>query len=259
VVVVPSGVARVLLIEDDADVLATITMLLEMYGFDVVGSATTREARTELERGAFEIVLADLMVDSLDPVRSRNDLAQLVRLAAPTPVGMFTGYLGKNTPIDEHGLAFTLIKPFPSELLLAKLAAAFESAPVTESHHARIRDYFGCLEHADWERLVAGCTVDVVYQLPSDHPRFGRTIRGRAAFRELAAATFRDFVEPRFTIDAIRPLPRGVIVQFQGSWLARDGTRQSIPGSVLFVFDGDLIAEIGVRLDVPALHAVLAS
>jgi len=32
-----------------------------------------------------------------------------------------------------------------------------------------------------------------------------------------------------------------------------------MPGSVLFVFEGDLIAEIGVRLDVPALHAVLAS
>ncbi|MDQ3365640.1 MAG: nuclear transport factor 2 family protein [Myxococcota bacterium] len=94
----------------------------------------------------------------------------------------------------------------------------------------------------------------MLYHLPSDDPRFGQTIVGRDALREFAAATFAAFTEPRFEVESVRSLPRGVCVRYVGSWLAPDGSRPTPDGAVLFGFEDALIAEIGVRLDVEALQ-----
>ena len=72
---------HLLLIEDDEDSLDLLTMLLESCGFSTVGTKRTDDARHRLEQTAFDVVLADFMVDSRDPAASWNAIDELVRIA----------------------------------------------------------------------------------------------------------------------------------------------------------------------------------
>ncbi len=246
---------HLLLIEDDEDSRDLLTMLLESCGFSTVGAARTADAQQRLERTAFDVVLADFMVDSRDPAVSWNAIDELVRIARPSPVGLLTGWPIKPEQADAHELAFVLPKPCTSEILLARLASVLNAAPLEVPQEQAIRDYFMNLAAGDYEGLVAGCTEDVIYHLPSADPRFGHTVRGRDALRELCRHTFERFREPKFEILEVRPLPRGVIVRYVGSWLEADG-RKTMPGAVLFVLRHTQIAEIGVRVDLTRLHAL---
>lgn len=244
---------RLLVLEDDLDSLTLLSMLLESCGFEVVGAASSGSARTHLRARSFDLVLADLVVDSTDLERSWVDVDKLVALTRPARVGLLTGWPVKPEQLAKHGIAFALAKPFHTEALLEAIAAALAVPALHVAQEHVLRAYFECLERGDWDGLVACCTEDVVYQLPVDDPKFGRVTVGRDALREHAETTFREFREPRFAIDTIRALPRGAVVHYRGSWLAPDGTRPVAPGSVMFVLDGDRIAEIGVRVDTAAL------
>lgn len=245
---------HLLLVEDDADSRELLTMLLESCGFVTVGTERTADARARLEQTAFDVVLADFMVDSGDPAESWSALRELVQIAKPSPVGLLTGWPIDPEQASAHELAFVLPKPCRGELLLARLGRVLDVPPLEPAQEQALRDYFNHLAAGDHDALVAGCTDDVLYHLPSDDPRFGTTVRGRAAFRDHTRKTFESFDEPRFEILEIRPLPRGVIVRYMGSW--REGEqRRALPGAVLFVLRDTEIAEIGVRVDLARMQA----
>ncbi|MDQ3368575.1 MAG: nuclear transport factor 2 family protein [Myxococcota bacterium] len=240
---------QLLLVEDDSDSLFMLRMILERVGFDVVATTETRSAQAELARGAFELVLADLMVDSHDPVESWRAVDDLVRLAGPAPVGLLTAWPVTAAQLQSHGVAFALVKPCSSETVLARVGSELEVAVLPLGEAALLRTYFARLEQGDWDGVAALCTDDVLYHLPSSHPDLGNTVKGRSAFREFTAATFANFREPTFVVSELRALPRGAVVRYVGSWRGADGRRQQLDGAVLFVLRDGLISEIGVRLD----------
>ncbi len=247
---------QLLVIEDDHDSLELLSMLLESAGFGIEGAQRSTIATDKLRRGAYDLVLADFLVDTIDPVASWSAIDGLVELARPCPVGLLTAWPITPEQRSDHGLAFVIAKPCSSETLLAQLSSALETHPLSPAHEQAIRAYFEHLERAAYDELVAACTPDVVYHLPSTDPRFAKTIRGREAFRAFAAATFETFREPRFEIHEIRPLPRGALVRYTGSWCDASGSRTSLAGAVLFVFDGLQITEIGVRVDAARVFAL---
>ena len=245
---------HLLLVEDDTDSRELLTMLLESCGFATVGAERTADARAQLEQTAFDVVLADFMVDSRDPAVSWSALDELVQVAKPSPVGLLTGWPIDPDQASAHELAFVLPKPCKGEILLARLGRVLDVPPLPPPQEQALRDYFRNLAAGDYDALVAGCTEDVLYHLPSGDPRFGTTVRGRAAFRDLTRKTFESFREAQFEILEIRPLPRGVIVRYLGSW--REGEqRRALPGAVLFVLQGTEIAEIGIRVDLARMQA----
>lgn len=240
---------RLLIIEDDEDSLEMLGMLLDTSGFEVVSAARTALARTELARGAFDLVLADFMVGTADPTVSWRVVDDLVRLARPAPVALLTAWPIADADREVHDVAFVLEKPCRGDALCDRLSHALELPPLAPAQEDALRAYFRHLERGDFDALVAGCTEDVVYHLPSPDPRFGHTVTGSRALRDFSAQTFAQFREPRFAIDDIRPLPAGALVRYMGSWDLPSGDRAALPGSVLFVLDGTQIAQIGVRLD----------
>ena len=240
---------QLLVIEDDPDSLELLLMLLESCGFAVTGTGQTSVARDKLSRTAFDAVLADFMVDSRDPAVSWTAIDDLIRIAKPSPVGLLTGWPIKPEQIVSHQLAFAIPKPCSSELLLAHLSEVLDVPPLSPAQEAVLRDYFACLATGDYDAVVALCTEDVAYHLPNADPLIGQTVRGRDALRELSRQTFAVFRAPEFTIQSIRPLPRGAVVRYTGTWRDDTGAVQSSPGAVLFVLDGLQIAEIGVRVD----------
>lgn len=235
---------RVLLTGLDEAVGTRLAALLGEHGFDVVPAPATEQACAELRLRDYDLVLSG----------SADDTGDLVRLAGPAAVGVVSDSRMSNEALHARGLAFFLETPLRGAHVLGKLASTLNLAPLTEGQRVSIDRYFACLERADWDGVAATCTENVLYHLPVDDPRFGRTVGGRRSFRDFAAETFGEFKEPSFVIESVRALPRGASVRYTGSWLGADGTRHTMPGAVLFVFEHELIREIGVRLDVAALH-----
>ncbi|MDQ3340751.1 MAG: nuclear transport factor 2 family protein [Myxococcota bacterium] len=235
---------QLLIVEDDSDSLEMLALLLESYGFGVAVAPRNKIARAELERAGFDLVIADLMVDSRDPAVSWQHIDALVELAKPSPIGLLTSWPVKEEQIAQHGLAFALAKPCTSEVLLDRVGSILALPRLSAEQEQTIRSYFAHLEAREFDALVEVCTEDVVYRLPSS----GETIEGRAAFRAYTVQTFERFAGATFELHEIRPLPRGAVAHYTGTWFDGD-QKKSLGGAVLFVLEGARICEIGVRVD----------
>jgi CheY-like chemotaxis protein len=230
---------QLLVIEDDTDSLEMLALLLESYGFQVTLASRNQIALDALVHDAFDLVIADLMVDSRDPTVCWRQIDDLVALARPAPVGLLTSWPIKPLEITAHGLAFALPKPCPTNTLLARVTKSLEAPPLAPEQDLVIRAYFEYLHDGDVEALLAACTEDIVYAVPSSK----RTVRGRAAFRSYSIDTLERFRGMTFDLHEIRPAQRGAIVRYTGRWAGGQSS-----ASIGFVLDGSRIAEIGVRM-----------
>ncbi len=246
--------SRVLLLEDDLDILELTSELLESTGLQVTRTMTIHEAHEQLLREAYEIVLTDFLVDSATAADSWRGIQRLHQAAPVTPIGILTGAVLAPDELARHPVSFVLKKPFTSEDLLEAVGKHLATPPISDARQEVLRSYFSCLERSSWNRLSSLCAPDVVYNVPGDHAIHSRTVHGVDELQAVAVETFANFVEPRFAITAIRPLLRdAALVRYDGSWRLPDDRRTELPGAVFFRFAGDTIAEIGVRLDLSAI------
>ena len=109
----------VLVVDDDADSLATAAMLIEGLGCSVLRSASGSEALAILDSGAHvDLLFSDVVM----PKGNGLALTQAVRQRRPgLPVVLATGYTGVLDSASAGG-AIPLIKPFSMERLEAVLA-----------------------------------------------------------------------------------------------------------------------------------------
>ena len=113
---------RILLIEDDRELAATVRGGLEEEGFDVVRAATFREGLASATHDAFDVIVLDVML----PGGSGFDLCRELRLRrVGTPVLMLTA---RDTVEDrlkgfDVGGDDYLHKPFVFRELVARLRA----------------------------------------------------------------------------------------------------------------------------------------
>ena len=109
----------VLVVDDDADSLATAAMLIEGLGCSVLRSASGSEALAILDSGAHvDLLFSDVVM----PKGNGLVLTQAVRQRRPgLPVVLATGYTGVLDSASAGG-AIPLIKPFSMERLEAVLA-----------------------------------------------------------------------------------------------------------------------------------------
>jgi len=241
---------RLLLVEDDVDSREMLQFALTHSGFDVVTAANSAEGRRELERGAFDLVLADLVLESPNIDVSWRFVRELAELARPAQVGLLTGWKISQAQTEGLDLAFVMEKPCSRGQLISQLASTLHLPELTEPQRDAIRAYFAALENQDLAALAMLCTEDVVYSLPGTHVRFSNEIRGREAFLAFTEETFRAFCAPQFELGVIRALPSGAMAEYIGSWNNAGGAiRHSLPGAVMFEFRDDLICRISVRVD----------
>jgi PAS domain S-box-containing protein len=102
---------RVLLVDDDAGVLAGTRKLLWRLGHGVVCASSGEEALRLFEPGQFDLVVTDLGMPGLS---GWNVATQVMRLAPGTPVGLLTGWSETVDPetAQRLGIRFVLAKPF---------------------------------------------------------------------------------------------------------------------------------------------------
>ena len=130
---IPRGSERILLLEDDPTLLATLQIMLEGLGYEVTAAPLPTEALDRLaqNRKPFDLVLTDLTM----PDMSGLEFAHQVRAQHPAQkILLMTGYLnlkdlqGEATLDDLQGV---LSKPFTIQELAQKIRRTLDGRPGT--------------------------------------------------------------------------------------------------------------------------------
>jgi two-component system cell cycle response regulator len=115
---------RILLVDDDPDIVHLLSRFLAHQGYTVIGAATGQEALDSLQTEIFPLVILDL---KLPDVPGMEVLAQLKSHAPDTEVILFTGLGGLESAVQALRLgAYDYI--VKSELRLPDLQAVVERA-----------------------------------------------------------------------------------------------------------------------------------
>ncbi|MGH2583620.1 MAG: response regulator [Dehalococcoidia bacterium] len=110
---------RVLVIDDDPDILSTVEQILAIEGYDVIAARNGAEALRALDSSNPDVILLDLMMPVMDGWEFRRRL--LLHPAAETPVIVISAdrdIARKARSIDADGY---VAKPFSLDDLLNEI------------------------------------------------------------------------------------------------------------------------------------------
>ena len=124
---------HVLLVEDDSSIREITTLGLEQAGYRVTGSGDGRDALLRFRQGAFDLVVLDVMLPSLDGL----EVCREIRGESALPIIMLSarGELHDVIVGLELGADDYVTKPFELPELVARIKAVLRRsvAPLTES------------------------------------------------------------------------------------------------------------------------------
>ena len=118
--------ARILVIEDDLDIQALLHDFLQEAGYDVSLATDGIEGYSAFGKGAFDLVLLDILLPKLDGY----GVCELIRKESSVPIIMLTALdseadqiRGLDCMADDY-----IVKPFSMPVLLRKIAAVLRRA-----------------------------------------------------------------------------------------------------------------------------------
>ena len=111
---------RVLVVDDDPDILDALSEILEVEGYDVQRARNGREALQRLEQGLPDLVLLDLMM----PVMDGWEFARSLTPEARPPIIVLSADRNVSSKARELGALGWLAKPFELSELLAAVRGA---------------------------------------------------------------------------------------------------------------------------------------
>ena len=126
--------ARILIVDDDVAVQATIKILLERAGHSVVVAGGGRNGLVIFESERFDLLLLDIFMPGMDGlemmrlVRQRQPLIPVIVISGnpiPSDSGSGPDFLAMATRL---GAVSSLQKPFKPAALLAAVAGCLEAA-----------------------------------------------------------------------------------------------------------------------------------
>ena len=112
---------RILVVDDESDMVTLLQDLLRRAGFEAHGAASGAEARRALAASAYELMLLDLRLKSEDGLT----LARQLREGSPMPIIMISGSSDETDRVLLLELAADdfLVKPFSPRELVARVRA----------------------------------------------------------------------------------------------------------------------------------------
>ena len=124
--------ARILIVDDDIAVQATIRLLLERAGHSVVVAGDGRRALAIFEAGEFDLLFLDIFMPGMDGletmrlVHQRQPLIPIIVISGnPLTIDSGPDFLTMATKL---GAVRSLQKPFKPAALLAAVAGSLEAA-----------------------------------------------------------------------------------------------------------------------------------
>jgi len=130
------GPSRILVVEDDPPLAATLERVLATEGYDVDGARDGNEALRRARERPFDLVVLDVMLPGLDGIA----VCKRLRAAGPIPILLLTALGGTEERVRglDSGADDYLVKPFAYEELLARVRALLRRT--TPSDHLRFGD-----------------------------------------------------------------------------------------------------------------------
>jgi two-component system KDP operon response regulator KdpE len=125
--------SRILIVDDEPNIIGTVAPLLRAQGYDVFSAMTGRAALEAADRDKPDLVVLDLGLPDIDGV----EVCVRVRQASNIPILVLSarGAEGDKVRALDAGADDYVTKPFGAEELLARIRAALrrvESPPTTE-------------------------------------------------------------------------------------------------------------------------------
>ena len=154
---------KILVIEDDANILQIIRLYLEQAGYTVL-SASDGIAGLELHaREQPDLVVLDLMLPILDGM----EVCRRIRAWANTPILMLTARQGEEDRIEglESGADDYLVKPFSPRELVSRVKAILRRTTSSAAHTAvQANEHAGKESPAESEEIRFG---GLIINIPS--------------------------------------------------------------------------------------------
>jgi CheY-like chemotaxis protein len=108
---------RILFVDDNKDVLGTVSLILNKAGYEVVTAENVVEAINRFNESSFDAVVTDLIMPGADG----HELARHIRETANGAVPMVIGITGTSWGIDMSCFDIVLQKPFSIKKLMEYL------------------------------------------------------------------------------------------------------------------------------------------
>ena len=119
----PSGPKRILLVDDDVDILMALQLILEEH-FVVEVASSPMHALQILQREDFDVVVVDLMMPAMDGTKLIEQIRR--RRLTLAPIILMSAYPDARETAQLAGAADAICKPFQIELLENKLMAVLQ-------------------------------------------------------------------------------------------------------------------------------------
>jgi hypothetical protein len=158
------SIARLLIVDDEAPLVAALSRTLESEGYAAVGATSAPEALKALRGGAFDIVIADLHLPELDGIALLN----AARNIDPDVIGIvMTGHATIDTAIDalRGGALDYILKPFNLTGIMPVLARALAVRRLRRENTAlleRVSEHTAELEVANRELRCANRELEAL-------------------------------------------------------------------------------------------------
>lgn len=156
---------RILVVDDEENVLVTIQAILEMDGYAVDTAQSAEDARRRIAAAEYDVILTDLR---LGEASGQEVLAAVKRHSPSTVAIMLTGYASLESAIAalREGAYDYLVKPSDPEELRATVRRAVERRSLGRALASRVRELEDANRHiaelnADLERRVDEATADL--------------------------------------------------------------------------------------------------
>jgi DNA-binding response OmpR family regulator len=114
---------KILLVDDEEDLTATLVERLDIRGFKAVAVQTGEEALEQIRDNNFDVVVLDIKLKGEDGV---DVMKRIKQIKVDLPVILLTGHMSKEASEEglEAGAIDYIIKPIDIEDLILKLREA---------------------------------------------------------------------------------------------------------------------------------------
>ena len=178
---------RILIVDDEPNIVATVSPLLRARGYDVLSALSGRAGLDAVDRDTPDLVVLDLGLPDLDGV----EVCRQMRQASNVPIVVLSarGAEGDKVAALDAGADDYVTKPFGAEELLARIRAALRrsdgstaaSGPIVRGGLVIDRDRFRVMRDGEEVRLTPKEFELLTYL--AQHP--GRVMTHRALLKAI--------------------------------------------------------------------------
>ena len=151
---------RILIVDDEPNIIATLSPLLRTRGYDVLSAMTGRSALDVVERDTPELIILDLGLPDMAGVEVCRQIRQTT--SAPILVLSARGAEGDKVHALDAGADDYVTKPFGAQELLARIRVALRrvetaapiAGPILRGELTIDRERFRVLRNGDEVRLT---------------------------------------------------------------------------------------------------------